>query len=213
MSWPVEALLGACPRPFRGAEASAIAKQPLPGRVAITALGLAGDTQADRANHGGPDMALHLYPLDHHAHWRGLLGDHPLLGEPGAFGSNLAVRGLCEADIAIGDTFRLGSALLQVSRPRQPCWKIEHRFGVKGMVAEILRSGRCGWYFRVLEEGVAEAGDRLELHARDPAGISIARVFAALWGTAAPRNQADIAAALAVPALAEGLRTQIAARR
>ena len=70
MNWPVEALLGGTARPFRADETSAIAKTPLPGRVAITRLGLAGDTQADRVHHGGPDMALHLYPLDHHAFWR-----------------------------------------------------------------------------------------------------------------------------------------------
>ena len=151
MNWPVEALLGGPPRAFRADEPSSIAKTPLPGRVAITRLGLMGDTQADQANHGGPDMAVHLYPLDHHTFWHEQLGYHPLLDDPGAFGSNLAVRGLNEADLSIGDKLRLGTALLEVSRPRQPCWKIEHRFGTRGMVKAVLRSNRCGWYFRVLE--------------------------------------------------------------
>jgi MOSC domain-containing protein YiiM len=212
MNWVVEALLGGSPLPFRGGEASAIAKAPLPGRVAITRLGLAGDDQADQLHHGGPDMALHLYPLDHHAFWRVELGDHPLLTGPGAFGNNLAVRGLSEADLAIGDRLRLGTALLEVSRPRQPCWKIEHRFGAKGMIKSILRTGHCGWYFRVLEEGSAEAGDALELVGRDPAGITVARCFAAIWGTASPRDAEELRRIMAHTALAEGLRAEIAAR-
>ena len=212
MSWPVEALLGGPPRLFRADEPSSIAKAPLPGRVAITRLGLTGDTQADTVNHGGPDMAVHLYPLDHHSFWREQLGDHPLLDDPGAFGSNLAVRGLNEADLSIGDKLRLGTALLEVSRPRQPCWKIEHRFGIRGMVKAVLRSGRCGWYFRVLEEGTAEAGDTLQLAERAAHGFTVSRCFAALWGTASPRDPAELRALLGVSALAEGLRAQLAAR-
>jgi len=208
-SWTVEVLLGGAALPFRADERSAIAKSPLPGRVAITRLGLAGDAQADRVRHGGPDMAVHLYPLDHHAFWREQLGDHPLLEEPGAFGSNLAVRELGEGDHAIGDKFRLGTALLEVSRPRQPCWKIEHRFAARGMVKAILRTGRCGWYFRVLEEGAAEAGDRLELVERAADGVSVARCFAALWGSGSQRDPAELRAMAALPALAEGLRAQI----
>lgn len=212
MSWTVEQLLGGSPLPFRSGETSAIAKSPLPGRVAITRLGLGGDHQADKVHHGGPDMALHLYPLDHHAFWREQLGEHPLLDQPGAFGSNLAVRGLVEADLCIGDRLRLGTALLEVSRPRQPCWKIEHRFGAKGMVKAILRSGNCGWYFRVLEKGSAEAGDTLELVERAADGITIARCFAAIWGTETPRDENELRAVLGLPALAEGLRAEIAAK-
>ena len=209
MNWAVEALLGGSAQPFRAEEPSAIAKAPLPGRVAITSLGLAGDTQADRVHHGGPDMALHLYPLDHHTFWREQLGEHPLLRDPGAFGSNLAVRGLAEADLAIGDRLRLGTALLEVSRPRQPCWKIEHRFGAKGMVKAILRSGRCGWYFRVLEEGAAEAGDALTMVERADHGITVARCFAAIWGTSAPRDPEELRKVQKLDGLAEGLRAQI----
>lgn len=97
--------------------------------------GLAADEPADRRVHGGPEMALHLYPLDHHDWWRSAIGDHPALDEPGSFDSNLAVSGLTEDRVHIGDRFRLGTALIEVSQPRQPCWKIEHRFGHRGMVA------------------------------------------------------------------------------
>ena len=213
MIWTVDALLGGQSQPFRDAEASAIAKQPLAGRVAITRLGLAGDMQADRVHHGGPDMALHLYPLDHHQAWEADIGAHDLLSDSGGFGSNLAVRGLVEADLAIGDRLRLGNALIEVSRPRQPCWKTEHRFAQKGMVKRILATGRCGWYFRVLEEGFAQAGDQLALVERGDPEWTVARCFAAFWGTAAPRDPAELAAALALPALADALRAELQSRQ
>jgi len=212
MSWPVEALLGGTPRLFRGEEASAMAKQPLTGPVAIGREGLAGDDQADRVHHGGPDMAVHVYPLDHHTFWRAELGDQPLLDEPGAFGSNLAVRALGEDDLAIGDRFRLGSALLEVSRPRQPCWKIEHRFGTRGMVKTILQTGRCGWYFRVLEPGMAEAGDTLEVLERASNGWTVARTFAALFAPDHANREQALRELADLEPLAEGLRAQIAAR-
>lgn len=181
-------------RPFLGAETSAIAKRPREGAVQVLAEGLAPDEQADRTVHGGPEMALHLYPLDHHAWWRERIGDHPALDEPGGFGSNLAVAGLTEDMVHIGDRFRLGTALVEISQPRQPCWKIEHRFGHKGMVAAIVKSGRCGWYFRVLETGEVAAGDTLGRVATGASEWTVARVFRALVaGKATPEELAELA--------------------
>jgi MOSC domain-containing protein YiiM len=134
-------------------------------------------------------MAVHLYPLDHHAFWASKVPDPAMLDEHGAFGSNLAVRGLSEDAVHIGDRFRLGSTVIEVSQPRQPCWKIEHRFGAKGMVAAIIESGRCGWYFRVLETGNVEAGDTLERIALGHEQWSVARVFAALIAGKATREE------------------------
>lgn len=162
MKLALAAICAGQPAPFRGDEHSAFAKQPVVGPVRINAEGIVGDTQADRKHHGGPHMAVHLYPRAHHAWWETELGGHELLAQPGAFGSNLAVDGVTEQDVLLGDRFRLGSALLEVSQPRLPCWKIEHRFGRKGMVATIIKTARCGWYFRVIEEGIAQAGDFLE---------------------------------------------------
>ncbi len=213
MSWTVEALLGGKSYPFRDGEFSAIAKQPLSGKVAITRFGLAGDEQADKVHHGGPDMAIHVYPLDHHDAWRAELGDHPLLVNPGAFGSNLAIRRLVEADLSIGDRFRLGSAVLEVSRPRQPCWKIEHRFGHKGMVKTILNTGRCGWYFRIVEEGAAEAGDKLEPVELTTHGWTVARTFAALWTPGFAGREDALRHLATLPPLAESLRAALSARQ
>jgi MOSC domain-containing protein YiiM len=181
--WTIEAVCTGTARPFHGAELSAFAKRPREGIVQIHAEGLAPDEQADRRVHGGPEMALHLYPLDHHDWWRGQIGDH----------------------------FACGSALIEVSRPRAPCWKIEHRFERKGMVAKIIETGRCGWYFRVIETGEVQAGDTLERIALGEGGWSIARVFRALVaGKGTAQDYAEIAA---LPALSPYLREKAAAKR
>jgi MOSC domain-containing protein YiiM len=209
--WTIAAVCVGTARPFHGAELSAIQKRALEGPVQVHAEGLAPDEQADRRVHGGPEMALHLYPLDHHHWWRGHIGDHPALGEPGGFGSNLAVTGLTEEQVHIGDRFRLGTALIEVSQPRQPCWKIEHRFGHKGMVAQIIATGRSGWYFRVIEPGELAAGGSLERIALGAAEWSIARVFRALVaGKASPEELAELAD---LPALTPRLRERAAAKR
>ncbi len=195
-------------RPFNGAELSAMSKYPRDGAVQVLPEGLAPDEQADRRVHGGPEMALHLYPLGHHNFWAEMLGDHPLLAEPGCFGSNLAVPGLTEEMVHIGDQFRLGSALIEISQPRQPCWKIDHRFGAKGMVARIVATGRCGWYFRVIETGEVAAGDTLERVALGAPEWSVARVFRAL--IAGKASAAEFAELAALPALAPKLRERAA---
>lgn len=185
----IEAICTGTARPFNAVETSAIAKRPREGVVQLLEEGFAPDEQADRRVHGGPEMAVHLYPLDHHDHWRAELGELPLLNEPGAFGSNLAVKGLTEDRVHIGDTFKLGTALIQVSQPRQPCWKIEHRFGHKGMVAAIIKTGRSGWYFRVLETGDVQAGDTIERVEQGDEQWSIARAFTALVAGKATREE------------------------
>lgn len=199
MRHSLEAICTGTARPFNGVETSAIAKYPREGPVQVLEDGFAPDEQADRRVHGGREMALHLYPLDHHAFWRERLGAIELLDQPGAFGSNLAVSGLAEGDVHIGDRFRLGpettGALVEVSQPRQPCWKVEHRFGAacdsRGMVATIIETGRCGWYFRVLEIGEVQAGDTLERVETGETGWSVARTFRALFAGKATRDELE----------------------
>jgi MOSC domain-containing protein YiiM len=207
--WTIAAVCAGTARPFHGAELSAFAKRPREGAVQVHAEGLAPDEQADRTVHGGPEQALHLYPLDHHEWWRGMIGDHPALGEPGGFDSNLAVPGLTEDHVHIGDRFRCGTALIEVSRPRSPCWKIEHRFGHKGMVAAIVKTGRCGWYFRVIEPGEVAAGDSLERISTGAGEWSIARVFEVL--VAGQGTPDDYAALANLAALSPKLRAKAAA--
>jgi len=194
MKRTIEAICTGTARPFNGAELSAIIKRPREGVVQIFEDGFAPDEQADRRVHGGPEKAIHLYPLDHHAFWREQIGDHSALEEPGAFGSNLAVTDLIESDVHIGDRFRLGSALIEISQPRQPCWKVDHRFATKGMTATIVKTGRSGWYFRVIENGDVEAGDTLDRVEIGHEGWTVERVFKAVMrGQATQDEFAEIA--------------------
>jgi MOSC domain-containing protein YiiM len=189
----MKATLGAIcvgqPRPFNGAELSAFGKYPLPGIATITKFGVEGDMQADTEKHGGPDMAVHQYPLDHYAWWAERLDGHKLLATRPAFGENLVVLGMTEAHVHIGDQFRLGSTLLEVSQPRQPCWKIEHRFQRKAMVKAIIQNHNCGWYYRVVEEGSARAGDVLERTQIGHEDWSVGKLFAKLYD---PKHKASL---------------------
>lgn len=191
-SWIVRSVNCGRASPFRGDEASAIAKLPQSGPIAIGPLGLAGDEQADRTNHGGPDMAVHHYPHDHYCAWQGWLGDHSLLGGEGAFGENISTLGLLEAEAAIGDRYRLGSALVEISQGRKPCWKLSHRFAAPKLTAAVVRTGRCGWYYRVLEPGEVTLGDGLELVERRFAQWTVERVFALIVSGARRRDPAQM---------------------
>ena len=205
-SMTIEAVLTGKPVPFRDGDYSAIAKQAVAGPLRVGWLGLEGDAVADTIHHGGRDKAIHLYPQDHYDWWRELKPDHPLLDAPGAFGENLACRGMTEADICLGDRFSLGSALVEVSHGRQPCWKLDHRFGARDVMANIVRTTRCGVYFRVLQEGEVEAGTRMDLMERPLPGWPIAWLFKLLIG-GGHKNEPDAVRALAaMPVLAEAWR-------
>ncbi|MGB3753019.1 MAG: MOSC domain-containing protein [Parerythrobacter sp.] len=208
MKVAITALCVGRPVAFRGGETSAIAKAPVAGRVAIGPLGLAGDEQADAKNHGGPHMTVHLYPRDHYARWREEIGNHPLLAADNAFGENIVASGIDETCMHIGDRFRLGTALLEVSQPRKPCWKIEHRFRREGMVAHILQSGWCGWYFRVLEPGAAQVGGMLERVSTGSA-MTVAQAFETLWGNPKGATFEERVALADVAALTPGLREKL----
>jgi MOSC domain-containing protein YiiM len=160
---------------------SAIAKTVVSEAVWVGTLGLSGDEQGDLRVHGGPDKAVHHYPHDHYAAWRTDIGAHPLLQAPGAFGENLSSTGLTEADICLGDRFRLGDALVEVSQSRQPCWKLSDRFALSDMARRVQDTGRTGWYYRVLETGRLQAGDRLELQDRPYPQWPLSRIIEVLY--------------------------------
>lgn len=195
-----------------GGKRSAIAKHPVMGPVRIGILGLEGDTQVNRKYHGGPEMAVHLYPLAHHAFWRERLGDHPLLAEPGAFGSNIALDGLDETMVRIGERFQLGTAMLEVSQPRMPCATIERRFARQGMVEAILASGRCGWYLRVVEEGTAAAGDAMQAVPASGTRHTVRSVFRTLAVRSASGDPGLVEELAGCAALSPEWRAKAAAR-
>ncbi len=164
---------------------SGIDKLAVSGPARVTTSGLDIDEQGDPRHHGGPEKALHHYPRDHYVGWQGELtalgGDATVLGRAGAFGENISTTGVTEADICIGDRFRLGTAVVEVSQARQPCWKLNHRFGFAGMSRAVQASGRTGWYYRVLEEGRVAAGDRLVLISRAHPQWSLQRLLHVLY--------------------------------
>lgn len=202
----IDALLVGKPVPFRGDEYSAIAKTPVEGPVRIAWDGLEGNQVADPVHHGGYDKAIHLYPQDHYDWWRDRKPGHALLDAPGAFGENIASRGMTETEICLGDHFTLGSAIVEVSHGRQPCWKLDHRFGARDVLATIVRTGRCGIYFRVLREGEAQAGEQMELLDRPLPDWSIERVFRLLIGGGHKKDPDAVHALADMPVLAEAWR-------
>ena len=125
--------------------------------------GFRGDAQADRINHGGVDKALCVYPIEHYPHWQDLLKREL---PSGSFGENLTTEGLIETGVCVGDIFTIGEAKVQISQPRQPCWKLARRWQRKDLSALVERTGKTGFYFRVLEHGSVENGDSFTLAER-----------------------------------------------
>jgi MOSC domain-containing protein YiiM len=147
---------------FRGqAVSTSIFKEPVGRRVLVRRLSLEGDWQADLQSHGGLNKAVYAYPLEHYARWSEELGRDDL--RPGQFGENLTLEGLTEETVRLGDVFRVGTALLRVTQPRYPCFKLGIKMGDPRFPRRFLASGRTGFYLRVFEEGEVGAGDTLEL--------------------------------------------------
>lgn len=155
-TWPLLSLRTGKPKVFgpRG-EPSAIDKQALSEPVFLGYAGFSSDQQGDPRHHGGPEKAVHHYAAEHYALWAFELSDSPGVQNLviGGFGENISTYGLTEESVSAGDIFRLGHALIQVSQPRQPCWKLNVRFNVSQMALRVQTSGRTGWYYRVLEPG------------------------------------------------------------
>lgn len=209
MRYTIDALLTGKARRFGAkGEPSAIDKRAVEGRRAVGALGIAGDKQADLSVHGGPDKAIHHYPRDHYGWWAETIGDHALLQDAGAFGENISTSGLTESAACIGDRYRLGSALVEISQGRQPCWKLGHRFGIATLPATVVTSRRGGWYYRVIEDGAVRAGDALELMERPLPDWSVERVFHLLIGGAGKREPAALRALAAMDLLAANWRAR-----
>ena len=135
-----------------------IFKEPVAGRVMLRTLNLDGDRQADLSVHGGPSKAVYVYPAEHYDSWKRELPEMELPW--GMFGENFTATGLAESELNIGDQFRVGSALVMVTEPRMPCYKLGIRFNRPDILKRFLASGRTGFYFAVLQEGEVEPGIR-----------------------------------------------------
>lgn len=155
-------------------------KCPVGGPVKLTVDGLVGDSVADTRFHGGPDKAVLCYASAHYEHWR---TEHPDLDfAAGGFGENLTVNEATESEVCIGDVYAVGEGCVQVSQPRQPCWKISRRWGVKTLTKEVAATGRTGWYLRVIQAGLIHPNDSLQLLRRPHPDWSVARANDVLFG-------------------------------
>jgi MOSC domain-containing protein YiiM len=155
---------------------SAFVKHPVATPVEVTILGLAGDNQADLRVHGGPEKAVYGYSTANYAAWRAEYPQHTALLVPGGFGENLAIDGMSESDLCVGDVHAIGSALLQVCQPRQPCFKFALRFEDTALPRAMVQNGRSGWYYRVIQAGTLSAGDDIALHERPNADFPFTRL-------------------------------------
>jgi MOSC domain-containing protein YiiM len=153
-----------------------IFKEPVAGRVILRTLNLDGDRQADLSVHGGPSKAAYAYPSEHYDYWT---AEFPEMELPwGMFGENFTTAGLFESELNIGDKFRLGSAIVMVTEPRMPCYKLGIRFSRPDIVKRFLASARTGFYFSVLQEGEVGVGDPIELIEKDKNSLRLSDITA-----------------------------------
>ncbi|WOZ77391.1 6-hydroxyaminopurine reductase [Kosakonia sacchari] len=179
MQHPVDVFVGKV-RDYQGSRPSAIAKLQVEGELMLTETGIAGDEQAEKSYHGGTDRALCHYPREHYAHWAQMFPQQAALFCAPAFGENLSTSGLTEKNVFIGDIFRWGDALIQVTQPRSPCFKLNFHFGISDMSTQMQSSGRIGWLYRVIAGGNVSAQAPLELVSR-VSDVSVYDAAAIAW--------------------------------
>ena len=170
-------------------------KEPVAGPVFVGRTNLAGDGQADLVNHGGVNKAVCVYSADHYDAW--LMELERAEFPHGGFGENLTICGLLETEVCIGDVFAAGTVQFQISQPRVPCWKLARRWRSRDLPARVLRTGRTGWYFRVLQEGTIQAGDAIQRIERSAPRWTISRANEVMH-----EQKHDLEAAAALAALA-----------
>jgi MOSC domain-containing protein YiiM len=197
---------------FKGRTVSTgIFKEPVAGTVRLRELNLDGDRQADLSVHGGPDKAAYAYPAEHYDFWKRELPGKSLPW--GMFGENFTTTDLDESSVNIGDEFRIGSALVRVTQPRMPCYKLALKFGMDDIIKRFLDSGLTGFYFSVLEEGEVKSGDALKLTKRDQGGVTVADVTRLYAARDLDKTNVDLLRrAIQVEALPEGWRDYFQSR-
>jgi MOSC domain-containing protein YiiM len=187
---------------------TAFYKTPIRGPVFVTQTNITGDRQADVEHHGGVDKAVLAYAASHYELWRRELARDNL--PCGGFGENLTIDGLTEESVCIGDVWSLGEAVFQVSQPRQPCWKLARRWRTKELAAVVIANGRTGWYLRVLQEGLIDAGQELTLVGRPHPAWTVARANDVMHHR---KSDVALAAELAsLPELSQSWRKELQSR-
>jgi len=179
MNHPVNVFIGKI-KDYEGSRPSAIAKLQVDGELSLTEKGLVGDEQAEKKIHCGPDRALCHYPREHYAFWASEYPDLAGLFVAPAFGENLSTEGLTEKNVFIGDIFRWGEALIQVTQPRSPCFKLNFHFGISDIATQMQNAGKTGWLYRVILAGKVETDAPLTLVSR-LSDVSVYDACAIAW--------------------------------
>jgi MOSC domain-containing protein YiiM len=187
---------------------TSIFKTPVEGRVMLRTTNLDGDRQSDLSVHGGPNKAVYGYPSEHYGPWNAELNEPSLPW--GSFGENFTTEGVFETDVYIGDRYRLGEAIVRVTTPRLPCFKLAAKFRSDDIITRFLETGRCGFYFSVAEEGEVGTGDSFELLDREKSTLSIAAVNQLY--TAKSPDRETLEQSLHVKTLPESWRMRFRAR-
>ena len=186
---------------------TAVWKAPVQGRRMVRRLNVDGDGQGDLAGHGGEHRAVFVYQIDSYRYWQTQLGRSEF--SYGEFGENFTVEGLSDDAVCIGDRYRIGGALFEVTQPRVTCYRIGIRMNEPQMAALLVAHGRPGFYFRVLDEGEVEAGDEIVQVSAGPERMTVAEINALLYLPDHPKSRLE--QALRIPALSTGWRTSFAA--
>jgi len=181
---------------------TAVWKTPVQGRRIARRLNIDGDGQGDLAGHGGEHRAVFVYQIDSYRYWQAQLGRSDF--SYGQFGENFTVDGLPDGEVCIGDRYRIGSAVFEVTQPRVTCYRVGIRMNEPQMAALLVSHGRPGFYFRVIEEGEVESGDEIVQVTSGPERMTIAEVNALLYTPGHPRTQLE--RAVRIPALSAGWR-------
>ena len=189
--------------PYKGKTIrTGIFKEPVPGRVKLRQLNLDGDGQADLVGHGGIYKAVHVYSLENYDYWKRQLGRNDF--SYGQFGENFTVEEMLEDQVHVGDVFRVGTALVEITQPRVPCFKLAMKMQRPDFLKLFMPSERVGFYFRVLEEGEVGAGDVLERVKVGPEQMTVREMFHLLYFD--PDNLEGARKALRIPAMSPGWR-------
>jgi MOSC domain-containing protein YiiM/ferredoxin-NADP reductase len=182
-------------------------KTPVSGPRMVRRLNVDGDGQGDLAGHGGERRAVFVYQIDSYRYWQQQLSRNDFVY--GQFGENFTVEGLSDAEVCIGDRYRIGDALFEVTQPRVTCYRLGIRMDEPDMAALVVKHGRPGFYFRVLEEGEVKAGDEVMQVASGPEGMTVFEINALLYMPGHPRDRLE--RALRIPALSAGWRSSFEA--
>ncbi|MBT77552.1 MAG: MOSC domain-containing protein [Gammaproteobacteria bacterium] len=187
-----------------------IYKEPVDGPVTVRTLNIDGDQQVDLKNHGGEFKAVYAYSYDHYPYWEASLdiGKMPM----GQFGENLTISALDESKSCIGDQLKIGSAIFVITQPRVPCFKLGIRFDNPDMPRMFIKSGYTGFYLKVLEEGIIEAGDEVRVIGHSDTGVKVRELFEAYYNFDPALSHSIFESALAVPELSPEWRKKIEAR-